>query len=177
MVETLTGSRTLECIGKLKAASELHVYSLLLTAEGLYTVLDEQIPPQPDLNDFEAYEEMQDFLKRNSKASLYIIGSLEKSVLDSVKDIHTLGGKIYKLAELFNRQLTHAHSDVVSQIHNYKMSQGTPVMDHVIKMINLFEKLKSMGTRFDLQYKTDVILASLTSAYASFKMSYKMSDK
>ncbi|XP_043710272.1 uncharacterized protein LOC122659198 [Telopea speciosissima] len=91
---------------------------LHLTAEGLYIVLNEQVPPQPDPNDLEAYDEMQEFFKRDSKASIYIIGSLEKSILDSVKDIHTSDDKMDKLAEFFNRQLTHAHSDVMS----YKMS-------------------------------------------------------
>ncbi|XP_043692926.1 uncharacterized protein LOC122643366 [Telopea speciosissima] len=114
---------------------------------------------------------MQDFLKRDSKASLYILGSLEKSVLDSVKDVCTSDGKMDKLTELFNRQLTHAHSDVVGQIHNCKMSQGTPVMDHVMQMINLFEKLESMGIAFCLRYKTNVILTSLIYAYVPFKIS------
>ncbi|XP_043687546.1 uncharacterized protein LOC122638761 [Telopea speciosissima] len=82
-----------------------------------------------------------------------------------------------KLAELFNRQLTHAHYEVVSQIYNCKMAQGTPVMDHIMKMINLFENLESMGTSFDLQYKTNVILSSLLSTFAPFRMSYKMTDE
>ncbi|XP_043725701.1 uncharacterized protein LOC122672266 [Telopea speciosissima] len=82
-----------------------------------------------------------------------------------------------KLAEVFNRHLTHAHYNVMSQIHNTRMSQGVSVMDHIMKMINLFEKLKYMGMAFNLLYKTNVILNSLPTTCAHFCMSYNISNK
>ncbi|XP_043714552.1 uncharacterized protein LOC122662917 [Telopea speciosissima] len=142
---------------------------LLITAKGLVSVLDEDPPEEPLSVDDPAYIEIyQDFIVRDSKASLYIQGSTDKSLVESIKDIRTVGGKMAKLVELFNRQLTHANYDMVSQIHNTRMSQGTPVMDHVMKMINLFEKLETMGTTFDLLYKKNVILNSVLGSYAPF---------
>ncbi|XP_043699920.1 uncharacterized protein LOC122650584 [Telopea speciosissima] len=149
-----------------------------VTAEKLVSVLDEELPQEPHQDDDpEVIDYYEDFIVRDFKASLYIQGSIDKSLVESVNDIRKAGGKMDKLTELFNRQLTHPHYDVVSQIHNTRMSQGSPVMDHVIKMINLFEKLETMGTAFDLLYKMDVILNSLPRSYASFQMSYKISER
>ncbi|XP_043693002.1 probable calcium-binding protein CML26 [Telopea speciosissima] len=55
------------------------------------------------------------------------------------------------------------------------MAQGTSVIDHVMKMRNLFLDLKNLGTSFKLNYKTDVIFYSLPQEiYGSFIVNYNM---
>ncbi|XP_043725646.1 uncharacterized protein LOC122672218 [Telopea speciosissima] len=143
-----------DCDSKLTGPNYVDWYrsiKLLLTAEIYLSVLDEQ-PPQeshPD-DDPEYIEFYENFIVRESKASLYIQGSIDKTLVDSIKDLRTAGGKMEKLAELFNRQLTHAHYDM---------------------------RLETMGIAFNLLYKTNVILKSLPGSYAPFRMSYKISNR
>ncbi|XP_043705331.1 uncharacterized protein LOC122655179 [Telopea speciosissima] len=97
------------------------------------------------------------FRQKNSKAKLLILSSLEKTIADSVKDLYLTKDMMEELKEMYGRKERHAHHQLVTLLYGTKMAQGTPVIDHVMKLRNLFLDLENLGTSFKLNYKTDVI--------------------
>ncbi|XP_043710291.1 uncharacterized protein LOC122659219 [Telopea speciosissima] len=147
---------------------------LLLTAERLSEVLDEVAPLKPVDDDYDQQEAYEYFHSCDSKAILYILGSVDKSITDSMKGITSVKGMMDKLKELFSQTNVHEHHKLVGLIHNTKMKEGTPVIYHVMKMRNLFEKLETLDTSFTIKYKRNVIFNSLPIAYSPFVCNFNM---
>ncbi|XP_043705436.1 uncharacterized protein LOC122655297 [Telopea speciosissima] len=132
---------------------------LLLTAERLSTVLDEVTSQKPADDDYDQHEAYKYFHSCDSKAKLSILGSVDKSITNSMKGITFAKGMMDKLKELFNET---------------DMKEGTPVTDHVLKMKNLFEKLETLDTSLTLKYKRYVIFNSLPTTYNPFICNFNM---
>lgn len=54
------------------------------------------------------------------------------------------------------------------------MVKGTPVHEHVLKMISYSNELEALGSQVDLETKVDSILASLSEDFDGFIMSFNM---
>ncbi|XP_043692794.1 uncharacterized protein LOC122643211 [Telopea speciosissima] len=91
-----------------------------------------------------------------------------------MKGITSAKDMMDKLKELFSQTDVHEHHELVGLIHNTKMQEGTPIIDHVMKMRNLFEKLEILDTSFTLKYKRNVIFSSLPIAYSPFVCNFNM---
>ncbi|XP_042484466.1 uncharacterized protein LOC122064776 [Macadamia integrifolia] len=99
---------------------------LLLTAECLSIVLEEEAPEKPTGDDYDKQDAYEYFHSRDSKAMLYIFGSVDKSITDSMKGIISAKGMVDKLKEIFSQTDVHEHHELVGLIHNAKMMAGTP---------------------------------------------------
>ena len=55
-----------------------------------------------------------------------------------------------------------------------KTVEGTPVREHVLKMISFINKLGMLGAEIDSETQVDVILASLPTSFNQFIMNYDM---
>ena len=49
----------------------------------------------------------------------------------------------------------------MQKIMNAKMLEGTPIWEHVLKMISFFNKLETLGANIDAQTQVDMILNSM----------------
>ncbi|XP_043721132.1 uncharacterized protein LOC122668660 [Telopea speciosissima] len=162
---------------------------LLLKAEGLDSVLTEESPTIPsadmdgteDIVEFtaEQLKEKVDIFKsyhqRDSKTQLYILNSIDKSIVESVNGISSAGDMMAKIKELYSQQDTHIEYELVDKILSLKMEPGTPVLDHVMKVQNLFEQLEGLGSeKFSLKYKRNVIFKSLPGSFSSFIFNFNM---
>ena len=63
---------------------------------------------------------------------------------------------------------------VMKQIMNTRMSEGTPVRDHMIKMIGLFNDLGDLGADIDWETQNNMVLETLPSSFNHFKLNYSM---
>ncbi|XP_043705338.1 uncharacterized protein LOC122655188 [Telopea speciosissima] len=148
---------------------------LLLSVEGLMSVLDKDEPEFPNEENPKSKPAYELFRQKNSKAKLLVLSSLEKTIDDSVKDLYLTKDMMEELKEMYGREERHAHHQLVTLLHGTKMAQGTPVIDHIMKLRNLFLDLENLGTSFKLNYKTDVIFHSLPQdIYGSFIVNYNM---
>ena len=57
---------------------------------------------------------------------------------------------------------------------NTKMAEGTPVWDHVLKMISHLNKLEILGAEIDGESQVDIVLMSLPESYKNFHLNYSM---
>ncbi|XP_026444014.1 uncharacterized protein LOC113344223 [Papaver somniferum] len=66
-----------------------------------------------------------------------------------------------------------AKAEATKNLMNTKMQEGTPVREHVILMISLFNELDTLGSTIDANMKVDIVLNSLPSSFAHFKLNVK----
>ena len=82
------------------------------------------------------------------------------------------------LKEIFGEQ-NHAGRQVVAMraILNTKMEEGTPVRDHVLKMISHLNELEILGAEIDSESQVNIVLMSLPESYKNFRLNYSMSKE
>ena len=65
---------------------------------------------------------------------------------------------------------------VMKQIMNTRMSKGTPIRDHMIKMIELFYEPGDLGVDIDCETQNNMVLETLPSSFNQFKLNYSMNE-
>ena len=55
------------------------------------------------------------------------------------------------------------------------MAEGTPVQDHVLKMIAHLNELEILGAKIDDESQVDIMLMSLPKSFNNFCLNYSMS--
>ncbi|OVA06568.1 hypothetical protein BVC80_1287g3 [Macleaya cordata] len=68
----------------------------------------------------------------------------------------------------------HYHKWVFRKFINTKMSEETPVRDHILIMMGLFNVLDTLGSKMDDEFKEDVIFASFPPSFSQFIMTFNM---
>ena len=58
---------------------------------------------------------------------------------------------------------------------NTKMAEGTPIHDHVLKMISYLNELEILGAEIDGESQVDIVLIFLPESYKNFCLNYSMS--
>ncbi|XP_043714550.1 uncharacterized protein LOC122662914 [Telopea speciosissima] len=148
--------------------------NLFLTIEALLSVTEKVTPPILHYGEIEEEQTYKQYWREDSKAKLLILRSVEKSIVDTIKNLLTAGSMLDELKEVYGKQSWHVHHQLTTLIHNTKLIDDTLVVDHVMKMKSLFFEPESLGTEFTLQYKRDVIPNSLPSVYSSFTLNLRM---
>ena len=54
------------------------------------------------------------------------------------------------------------------------MAEGTPVRDHVLKMISYLNELEILGAKIDGKCQVDIVLMSLPESFKNFRLNYSM---
>ena len=60
---------------------------------------------------------------------------------------------------------------------NTKMAKGTPVWNHVLKMIAHLNELEILGAEIDGETQVDIVLMSLPKSFKNFCLSYTISKR
>ena len=75
---------------------------------------------------------------------------------------------------MFNDKGKPSRQATLRTIMSTKMIEGTPIRDHMIHMITLFNKIKILGVKIDGETKVDMILETLLNSFKQFKLNYNM---
>ncbi|XP_043696795.1 uncharacterized protein LOC122647476 [Telopea speciosissima] len=78
------------------------------------------------------------------------------------------------LEKTFGKQDHLACQKISSSLFSAKMHDSTTIHDHMMKLTKLFSRLENKGTLFELDFKIEIIFASLPDAYSSFIMNVHM---
>ena len=78
------------------------------------------------------------------------------------------------LKEMFGEQSRSAQQTAMKNLMSTKMVEGTPVREHVLKMISFINELDMLGVEIDRETQVDAILASLPDSFNQFIMNYNM---
>ncbi|KAL8156104.1 hypothetical protein AgCh_001263 [Apium graveolens] len=86
-------------------------------------------------------------------------------------DAHTI---LMHLQELYDVAERIARYEISKELFGCRMSEGSSVNDHVLKMINLIEHLRQLGFAMDGELSQDLVLQSLPSSFSQFVVNFHM---
>ena len=69
-----------------------------------------------------------------------------------------------------------ARQVAIQKLMGAKMAEGTPLREHVLKMIGFLNELETLGATIDTQTQVDTILNSLPVSFTQFKLNYNMNQ-
>ena len=81
------------------------------------------------------------------------------------------------LKEMFGDQNHAGRQVAMKALLNTKMAEGTPVRDHVLKIISHLNKLEILGAEIDGESQVDIVFVSLPESFKNFRLNYFMSKE
>ena len=148
---------------------------ILLTAEGYKYVLTTPCPPPPSPDSHSSEEDQYSrWQKADEMARCYILASMTNVLQPQHQSMTTASDMILNLKEMFGEQGRHARLNAMQLLMNTKMSEGTPVREHILKMIGYMNILEVLGAEIDGETQVDMILNSLPASFNQFKLNYNM---
>ena len=148
---------------------------LVLTADKIVYVLNAE-PPELALTD--ATEEQRNAFDKwhevDEMAKCYILASMTNVLQKQCQGLVTAKDMMFHLKEMFGEQSRSARQTAMKKLMSTKMVEGTPVREHVLKMISFINELDMLGAEMDAETKVDAILSSLTDSFNQFIMNYNM---
>ena len=110
--------------------------NLVLTAQEYKFVLTEVCPPTPGSDSSkEEVEAFQLWRKADEMARCYILASMSNILQHQHENMASAYNMMMNPKEIFGEQNRAGRQVAMRALLNTKMSEGTPVRDHVLKMI------------------------------------------
>ncbi|XP_047314336.1 uncharacterized protein LOC124918172 [Impatiens glandulifera] len=81
---------------------------------------------------------------------------------------------ITELKTLYQDQARIERYETHKAILDSKLVKGKPVSPHVISLTGLFKRMENLGTPYDQELATDIVLRFLHDGFAPFRMQYHM---
>ena len=81
---------------------------------------------------------------------------------------------VTQLNALYRKQARTECYEVMKQLWECKMAEGSSLSEHVIKLVGYAQRLNALGFAIPTTLGTDILLASLPPSYNGFIMNYKM---
>ncbi|XP_077221625.1 uncharacterized protein LOC143855392 [Tasmannia lanceolata] len=81
---------------------------------------------------------------------------------------------MHNLREMCGQQNQGARQIAIKGLVSTIMVEGTPVRDHMLKMMGYLNELKILGAMLDAESQVNMVLASLPPSFNDFVMNYHM---
>ena len=163
--DKLTGSNYIDWARNLR---------IVLKQEKKLYVLDAPLPPEPARNATAVQRETFETKKSDSNDVTCLmlatmVPDLQKQFMD--KEAYEI---MIQLREMFQKHARHERFVTTKALTSCKMTPGTPVSAHVLKMKEHLDTLEKLEVQVPRELAIDLILGSLTEAYDQFVMNYNM---
>ncbi|KAL8091798.1 hypothetical protein AgCh_034163 [Apium graveolens] len=137
--------------------------------------------PKPEQPAVDAPEDDKEFYKRWIKADemsrCYILAEMSGVLQHQHQSMATASDMLFNLKELFGDQNRAARQVAMKALMNTQMAEGTPVRDHVLKMISHLNEIEILGAELDGETQIDIILMSLSKSFEQFRLNYNMNKR
>ncbi|XP_074556259.1 uncharacterized protein LOC141812117 [Curcuma longa] len=148
---------------------------IVLTAEEYKFVLQVECPPKPTENSSEEEKESyRKWIKADEMARCYILASMSSVLQHQHQSMVCAYDMMLNLKELFGHQDRAARQVAMRSLMTTTMAEGTPVRDHVLKMIGHLNEIEILGGQMDADTQIDIILQSLPKSFEQFRLNYNM---
>ena len=107
----------------------------------------------------------------------YILASISNVLQHQMQDVELASDIMLSLKEMFGEQSRFARQETMRQIYNTKMTEGTLVREHFLRVISHLNTLEVLGVDIDEESQADMILQSLPESFKEFKLNYNMNKK
>ena len=98
-------------------------------------------------------------------ARCYILASMSNILQHHHENMATAYDMMMNLKEMFGEQNRVGRQVAIKALLNTKMAEGTPVQDHVLKMISHLNELEILGVEIDSESQVDIVLMSRHESY------------
>ena len=151
---------------------------IVLTAEGYKFVLMEVCPNVPNSDSSEEeIEYHKKWVKADEMARCYILASMSNVLQHQHQDLPTAYDIMNNLKELFGHQSRTARQEAMRKLMTATMSEGTPVRDHILKMMAYLNEIQVLGGEIDGETQVDIILQTLPKSFEQFRLNYNMNKR
>ncbi|KAL8114038.1 hypothetical protein AgCh_021072 [Apium graveolens] len=137
--------------------------------------------PKPDQPAADAPEDEKEYYKRWIKADemsrCYILATMSGVLQHQHQSMATTSDMLFNLKELFGDQNRAARKVAMKALMNTQMAEGTPVRDHVLKMVSHLNEIEILGAELDGETQIDIILMSLSKSFEQFCLNYNMNKR
>lgn len=147
---------------------------LILKSEGREDVIDNPIPTLPENATNPQRQRHRETLERAVPIACLMIAAMEPSLQSRFENMDAYS-IMQELKALFQKQARVSRYELHREILDAKMEEGTPVHDHVFKMLGRFDQMEKLGHPYSHEMATDIVLRSLPESYSQFRMNYNMS--
>ncbi|XP_077228345.1 uncharacterized protein LOC143861291 [Tasmannia lanceolata] len=148
---------------------------LVLTAAKVYWVLTTEEPELPGPDSPQAYHDRKSkWLEDNEMAKYYIIGSISNVLQQQHIGMAATSDIMMNIKEMFGEQYLTARLLAIRGPISTKIVEGTPVRDHMLKMMGYLNELDILGAIVDVETQIDIVLSSLCGSFKEFVMTYHM---
>lgn len=148
---------------------------IVLTAEEYRYVLSEPCPTVDDYSTDDQLEAERKWKKANSMAKCYMLASMSNVLQTQHEQMDTASDIMLSLSEMFADKSRPARQAALRTIMNTRMAEGTPVREHMLKMMDCFNEAEILGAEIDAGSQTDMILETLPESFNQFKLNFNMS--
>ena len=94
-----------------------------------------------------------------------------------MQDVELASDIMLSLKEMFGEQGRSTRQETMRQIYNTKMTDGTSVREHCLKIIFNLNTLEVLGANINGESQVDMILQSLPESFKEFRLNYNMNKK
>ncbi|KAH6823403.1 hypothetical protein C2S53_000141 [Perilla frutescens var. hirtella] len=144
--------------------------NLVLIAEGHKFVLEEVCPQKPDEGSNEAQKVAYDkWVRSNEISRCYILASMSSVLQYQHEPMKTAYDIMYNLRQLFGHQNHSARHLAMKKLMDARMSDSTPVRDHILMMMGYLSEIETLGRELDGDSQIDIVLHSLSSKFEQKK--------
>ena len=110
-------------------------------------------------------------------ARCYILASMSNVLQHQHEHMTTAYDMMLNLKEMFGDQNRAGRQVAMKALLNTKMAEGTPIRDHVLKMIAHMNELEIFGAEINGETQVDIVLMSLPESFKNFRLNYTMSKR
>ena len=147
---------------------------IVLRAEKKDYVLDSPIPEHPPEDALYVERDVYtDWIDAANVAQCVMLASMTPELQKQHEHMDAYS-MLKHLKELYDVQGRTARYDISRELFQCRMAEGSSVNDHVLKMINLIERLGQLGFVMDGDLCQDLILQSLPDSFSQFVMNFHM---
>lgn len=149
--------------------------NIVLVSESIRFILTEDRPPLPAHGASKNLREDYDkWTTANNKAVAYMLASISDALQTKMEGNETAVEILDSLQQMFGMQSEQARIELTRKCTSTRMTAGTPVRDHVMKMTNYFTEAELHGAQMDEVTQVGIILNSLSSDFIQFTSNYIM---
>jgi hypothetical protein len=132
--------------------------------------------PMPNVNEQSSADEraQADQWKQDEILAKCIILSSMCNELQRQHENLDSGSIMLRLKELYAEPDRAARYEISRELFGSKMKEGESVQIHVLKMIDLIERLAQLGFMMDHELSVDLVLQSLSPSFAQFVLNFNM---
>ena len=132
------------------------------------------LPPSDNDSSKDEVEAYQSWRKTDEMTMCYILASMSNILQHQLENMAT-AYDMMNLKEMFGEQNRAARQVAMRAFLNIKMAEGTPVRNHVLKMIAHLNELEILGAKIDDESQVNIVLMSLPESYKNFHRNYSIS--